>query len=106
MGPGKKGPKGPGMKDSHEDSVDYVDPEAEPEPEPEPEPGMDGMMGGMMKHMMKDMMENMKSGMMMGPDMYPVLSNISCIMEEMQWTDKHGMPNAKAIKYMIKDLNL
>jgi len=128
MMPGMMGDMKPGMKPgmdgmkpdddyNYEDgSMDLVNPNmTDMMPGMDMLPGMplDDMMPGMMEVMMKEMMGSMmgmmdimKGSMMMGPDMAPVLSNITCIMQEMKWMDKNQMPNPKGIKKMIKSFNL
>ncbi|CAL4184037.1 unnamed protein product [Meganyctiphanes norvegica] len=79
-------------------------------------PGMPpGMMGNMMGEMMGGMMGDMKNMMegMMGDMMSmkgmiepSILSNITCIMQQMEWMDEKQNPNPRYLKDMITSLNL
>ncbi|CAL4236531.1 unnamed protein product, partial [Meganyctiphanes norvegica] len=68
---------------------------------------MMGAMMGDMKNMMEGIMANtMRMNGMKGMIESSILSNISCIMQQMEWMDEKQNPNPSYLKDMITSLNL
>merc|ERR1712106_318181 len=69
------------------------------------------MMGDMMPGMMPDMMGGMQDMMGRMGDMGPkmprgIISNITCIMQEMQWMDDYGFPNPEHLMNTVENMTL